>query len=533
LIKLGRLNMRIATEGGNPIAERGPAAARNLTDARKSAARLGNVRLESYAAGYLGQLYERGRRWQEATPLTRSAISLSQRANAWESLYLWQWQLGRILGERGDAAGAISAHEAAIETLAALRSDIVAGFGAGRGIFEETVRPLILGLADLLLRESERSGSETEEQRMLADARATIELLKAAEFEDYFHDDCLAALQAKRRGLDVLPDGVAALYPIVLPDRVELLLGGENRLQRFVTPIDAAELERTVREFRQELMNPRSEAFRKPASRLYDWLVRPVERVLEARRVDTIVVLPSGLLASIPFSALIDDGRFLVERLAVAVAPGLALIDPQPFGERQVQALVGGLTVPVQRFPALPYVAAELAAVSALYPSSVLRDEDLVQRELIEALEHVPYGILHLATHAKFEREASESFLLTYDGRMDLEALERLVRQARFRDQPIELLTLSACSTAEGDARAALGLAGVALKSGARSALASLWFVNDRSTAELVSRFYATLGEVGTTKAQALRRAQLSLISGSEFRHPSYWAPFLVIGNWL
>jgi CHAT domain-containing protein len=107
-----------------------------------------------------------------------------------------------------------------------------------------------------------------------------------------------------------------------------------------------------------------------------------------------------------------------------------------------------------------------------------------------------------------------------------------MVRQSRFRDEPIELLTLSACSTAEGDPRAALGLAGVALKSGARSALASLWFVNDRSTADLVSRFYSELAAPGTSKAQALRRAQLALVAGGEFIHPGYWSPFIIIGNW-
>ena len=178
-------------------------------------------------------------------------------------------------------------------------------------------------------------------------------------------------------------------------------------------------------------------------------------------------------------------------------------------------------------------MAAELEAVSQRFPSTILQDEELLQDKLVAALGRVPYRILHLATHAKFEAEASESFLLTYDGRMDMEGLERLVRQSRFRDEPIELLTLSACSTAEGSPRAALGLAGVALKSGARSAFASLWFVNDRSTSVLVSRFYAELAMPGVSKAEALRQAQLSLIAGSEFRHPSYWAAFLVIGNWL
>jgi CHAT domain-containing protein len=114
-----------------------------------------------------------------------------------------------------------------------------------------------------------------------------------------------------------------------------------------------------------------------------------------------------------------------------------------------------------------------------------------------------------------------------------MDDLEALVKLSQFRDEPVELLTLSACATALGDPRAALGLAGLGIKAGARSALASLWLVNDRSTAELVTRFYRALAEPGTSKAEALRRAQLALLSQPNFRHPLYWAPFLIVGNWL
>jgi CHAT domain-containing protein len=92
---------------------------------------------------------------------------------------------------------------------------------------------------------------------------------------------------------------------------------------------------------------------------------------------------------------------------------------------------------------------------------------------------------------------------------------------------------LSACATAAGDERAALGLAGVAVKAGARSALASLWFVNDQASADLVGLFYEQLERGDLSKAQALRRAQLALLDDPRYRFPVYWAPFLLIGNWL
>jgi CHAT domain-containing protein len=98
----------------------------------------------------------------------------------------------------------------------------------------------------------------------------------------------------------------------------------------------------------------------------------------------------------------------------------------------------------------------------------------------------------------------------------------------------VELLVLSACQTAAGDDRAALGLAGVAVKAGARSALATLWFVNDQSTSALITQVYNQLRQTPpVSKAQALQAAQIKLLSDRRYRHPCYWSPYLIIGNWL
>jgi len=115
-----------------------------------------------------------------------------------------------------------------------------------------------------------------------------------------------------------------------------------------------------------------------------------------------------------------------------------------------------------------------------------------------------------------------------------LDALEQLFRPCALRDKPVELLTLSACETAAGDDRAALGLAGVAVKAGARSALATLWFVNDQASTTLVTSFYTQLkNDPNISKAMALRTAQTGLIAQPQYAHPCYWAPYLIIGNWL
>ena len=115
-----------------------------------------------------------------------------------------------------------------------------------------------------------------------------------------------------------------------------------------------------------------------------------------------------------------------------------------------------------------------------------------------------------------------------------MDDLEKFVGRSRYRfDAPIELLTLSACETAAGDDLAGLGLASVAIKSGARSALATLWSIDDAATSKLVIEFYRQLKNPELTKAKALQQAQLIVMGDIRYRHAGYWAPFLLIGNWL
>jgi CHAT domain-containing protein len=142
--------------------------------------------------------------------------------------------------------------------------------------------------------------------------------------------------------------------------------------------------------------------------------------------------------------------------------------------------------------------------------------------------------VVHLATHGQFSSNAENTFILAWNERISVKQLGRLLEAREQNDRkPIELLVLSACQTAAGDNRAALGLAGVAVRSGARSTLATLWPVDDRSTSDFMGEFYQALAQSQVTKAQAVRQAQLALLKQPKFRHPFYWAPFVLIGNWL
>jgi hypothetical protein len=184
----------------------------------------------------------------------------------------------------------------------------------------------------------------------------------------------------------------------------------------------------------------------------------------------------------------------------VVTTPGLSLTDVRPFRERRGAALVAGLSEAVQGFPALPDVPEELDAITALFPGKRLQDGQFVADNLRRELAAEPYSLVHVATHARFEREARDSFLLTYDKRMSLSELEALLATTRGRAESVELLSLSACETAVGDDRAALGLAGVAVKAGARSAVATLWRVSDEATALAATRFLSPAGRPGGTR---------------------------------
>ena len=266
---------------------------------------------------------------------------------------------------------------------------------------------------------------------------------------------------------------------------------------------------------------------------LYEWLIKPLATELQARDIHTLVVVPDEALRTIPFAALYDGQDFLINRYAIVITPGLTLTDPEISASEGHQALLVGLSESVQGFGKLPYVSDEIRGVALLYGGTQLVNEAVLKNRVQAEFKRIPYSIIAFATHAQIHSDPRQSFLLTYDDKITLDELDSFVRTGQFRDQPVELMVLSACDTAEGDERAALGLAGVAVKAGARSVMASLWSVNDASTARLVPVFFEHLKNPNLSKAQALQRAQQLLLADVEYQHPFYWAGFVLIGNWL
>ena len=504
-----------------------------LSEAGTLADSMGDRRTSSYAWGSLGKLYEDERRYQEALQLTRRATFAAQQINAPESLYRWEWQTGRLLTQIGTLDDAIGAYRRAVRTLQSIRPELSVSYGVPQTSFRETMGPVYFELVDLLLKRAASLQDRDQIGPYLVEARETVELFKAAELRDYFRDDCVDTALSKVTKLDVVANTTVIIYPILLPNRTELLVSLPTGLKRLLVPVGAETITQEVRQFRRRLEKRTTREYLPHAQKIYDWLIRPLEPDLAAFPIDTVVFVPDGALRTIPMAALHDGKQFLVAKYAIGITPSLNLTDPRPINREGMKVLAVGVTEAVQGFPALPNVSGELQALHTLLGSTTLVDKEFLAANLEKKLKDEQFTIVHVASHGEFGNEVDKTFLLTFDDKLSLDRLNQMVGVFRFRDDPLELLTLSACDTAAGDDRAALGLAGMAIKAGARSALATLWNINDEASVGLVVDFYSEIKDASISRATALQRAQLKMLENPRYEHPGFWSPFLLINNWL
>ncbi len=509
-------------------------AHKSLHKAGQIAKALKDIRMISYSSGYMGNLYEDKGSYPEAMKLTRRAIFFAQQGNFPEILYRWQWQLGRLLKAGGDIEKAVKAYRDAIKILEPIRRELFKGYRSQKEPFDEEIKPVYLGLAELLLNQAAQLPEGKTREEKLRQAMDAMELLKTAELQNFFHDECSTVMQSKIERVDRTPAHTAVIYPIPLPKQLSMLLILPDGMEQTTVDVDSARLKETITRFRGRLQNRTNNRFLYEARELYNWLIRPIEAKLKSHKIDTLVIAPEGSLRLIPFSTLHDGENFLVEKYAMGLIPAISLTDPKPFDSKDVPILISGLSEGVQGFSALPSVKAELHDIKEIMAGDVLlENKEHNIDNLAREFKNNAYTIVHMATHGVFGGTPEDTFLLTYNDKLTMDMLEELVGFGRYREKQVELLTLSACQTALGDERAALGLAGVAVKAGVRSTIATLWFVDDESTSLAIREFYRQLKTPGISKAKALQNAQKKLIGQLRYRHPLYWGPFLLIGNWM
>ncbi|WP_225903054.1 CHAT domain-containing protein [Pseudanabaena yagii] len=507
-------------------------AAQLLAKAAQQAQAMGDPRAESYAIGYLGELYEQSQQLLEAQELTEKALMLAQTHNAADIAYRWQWQLGRILKAQGKYSQAIAAYNEAVHTLTSIRGDLVSSNTDIQFSFRDSVEPVYRELVGLLMRHEQ---GKTISQDNLIAARKAIESLQLAELDNFFKEACLTGRATQ---VDEVDPQAAVIYPIVLPDRLEVIVSLPNRsLFHHTSQISQDQLDQLLSELWRSLRRTSLETdIQTSSEKVYNLLIgKEIADTFNTNKIQTLVFVLDGSLRNLPMAVLYDGKQYLMEKYNLALTPGLQLLDPRPLKRQQLEVFIGGLSKETQNFRALPNVEREIQKIAAMVSTPTpLLNETFISESIKKQISKIPFRVVHLATHGEFSSNAEKTFILTWNNRLGVKQLGELL-QTRDQDQriPIELLVLSACKTAKGDNRATLGLAGIAVRSGARSTIASLWSVEDSATATFMENFYQELAVIGTTKADALRKAQLHLLKNPQFTHPFYWAPFVLVGNWL
>lgn len=521
-------------------------------------------RSQSFALGKLGYLYEYRKDYDKALDFTKQArLAADQKLRAKDSLYLWEWQAGRIFKAQEKESEASKAYERAIATLegeGGIRDNLLIAEQDLQFNFRDTISPLYREFARLKLERAQSLPVASQEyQKELDLALNAIDSLKLAELQNYFGNDCVFAVFDKERVDDLETADTAVFSSIILEDRTAIVVSLPNpekkfkpnaakRLKKLTWINDSEKLRAEIKKFRLEIQKfyDPTDAYLTPAQNLYNSIIRPFASDLDPTQIKTIVFIQDGILRSVPMAALHDGQEFLVQKYALATTPGLRLTSPKPLDFQGLRTLALGLTeaaiVDGEEFKPLANVTNELNQVIKLSPGSKkLLNKQFTPQSLERELKKAVYPIIHIATHGQFGTIPEDSFLVTGNNeKITITQLESDIRRFSTGSEPVELLALTACQTGIGDDRATLGIAGITVQAGVRSALASLWYVDDAFTQELVAKFYDNLRSAHVprsrsqmSKAEALQKAQKALINQNKKIHPAQWAPFILIGNWL
>jgi CHAT domain-containing protein len=395
-------------------------------------------------------------------------------------------------------------------------------------------------------------------------------------------DDNLNQLAETLAGLKQSGQIAAILYPLILDDRLEIILITSNGppLRRTVK-IDRKTINETINQFGLDISDPDSNP-KATAQQLYQWLVKPIEADLKEAGVNTLIYSPDRRLRSIPFAALHDGQQWLIEKYQISHITATSATNLTTKRNALPKVLSGTISdqstttynVKLQsnpkpyEFNGLPSGKIELNAISqAISGSKTLIENDFSSDRLRDNASQ--YNILHLATHGYFELGQPEnSFLLFSQPDSQGKNYATITDIRNWKLRGIDLVTLSACQTAVAPEKLdeKLGILGISHefeRAGARSTIASLWRVNDRSTALFMQAFYQNLSQ-DKTKAEALKNAQTTMLRlntndtvtqaheqltrsikiqtttpltttprSTGYSHPYYWAPFILIGNSL
>jgi CHAT domain-containing protein len=301
-------------------------------------------------------------------------------------------------------------------------------------------------------------------------AQQIVEAFREAELQSAVGSECLPARSAVKA--EDLAEGETLLYPLLFDDRVELIYvsggpgGGQFRRLPPNPTANRREVARLAEAMVVGLTTGSDDAWKQPAARLYEILIKPVEDHLTPR--STLAIIPDGPLRGVPFAALVaGDGQYLVQKTAITVAPALAYSQPGDIRRSTrlnivAASLAKRVELPAGTFPALTGASDE-ARIAASNGSPGQLVVNFTRAQLLAALNGKPVDVLHLATHAAFNGRSDRAFIVADGEVIRLSELRDILAENRVRGDLLDLLVLSACETAVGDDEASMGLAGAAV----------------------------------------------------------------------
>ncbi|MBT9312045.1 CHAT domain-containing protein [Leptothoe kymatousa] len=486
---------------------------------------------ESYSIGERGRLYELEQDYPKAQAWTEKALRLTEAMAYADGRYRWEWQQGRLFNKQNQREAAIQSYRNAVSTIQEIRRNLLFIDTEVQFSFRDNVEPVYREMVELLLSED----AANLDNATLDLTVQQLDRLQLSELENFLRCDLTATTNITEFEV---ADNTAVLHPIILENRLGLISQIQGEKMFTFSDIDQNEMTAFVEQLREDLNQPdRTPEVRQAAKRLHKLLMEPIEAELKRQNIETLVFVLDGPLRNIPMAVLFDGQQYLVEKYAIAVAPELDLFKPEKLSDN-LRVFTGGVGTPQEiegrSFAPIVKLNDELDVISDLFgPQPPMVNQAFSGMTLQEQLSSGRFSGIHIKTHGVFSSDPQETFIVGHQELIRGSELGDLIQLGSSQAAtPIELLVLSACDTATGDSRAVLGLAGIAVRAGARSTVSTLWEAEDVPNTELMISFYKELKKPNITRAQALRNAQLALIATGETR-PHIWGTYVLVGNWL
>ncbi len=437
--------------------------------------------------------------YQQGTiPSLIEALNLAESLPAYDLLWRYQWKLADLYGEAGDKKREQVFLELAVAATQELR------INPANVELKATIEPLYKKLAQLYF----QNGSVKQGQDIL-------NLLQVSQLQSFLLENCFTEVT---KYLNPQTKNVAYIQTLVVNNGIFTIVKKGDSLQKSFTPIKSEEIQQKVLALRTTLPDTTSEKYIILSQELYNLLIAPIKPQLSG--VNQLVFNNDPILTTIPYSALYDGKKFLIEDFAITYSLGFS---PQIMASQNPsKTLLMGIENPPQPWINLPYAEEEINAIANTVPASVKAEEKTFTN--FKTIQP-DFNTIHIATHSQLAVDIKESTIVFADREVTMAEFERVLAS---RSEPIDLLVLSGCQTGVGDSRSVLGLAGMAAKNQVKKILASLWAVNDADTAKLMEQFYS-FRQSGVSDAKALQMAQKQMLQNN--LPPFSWSSFILIEN--